>query len=504
MATSEGYAVTSPNPYETDIVLLNPTVLNHDTNGTNSSVSSLDDTGQVDLVAILGPKRATLYKVIPMTIIYALIFLTGTVGNIMTCIVISRNKYMHTTTNYYLFNLAMADLLVLFLGLPQEIYQFWSAYPWVFGEVFCIFRVFAAEASTYASILTITAFTVERYIAICHPLKAHTVSTLGRAVKVIIVIWIVSAVCATPMAMQFGILYATDSNGTNIPESSVCNFKGEYDLPHAFEVATFLFFFTPMTIITVLYILIGIAVRKSQSKIKRGDHELPGQGGDMSRSEWKTQQQAKARKAVLKMLVAVVVAFFICWAPFHAQRLMALYQTDGKFPELANVLYYISGVLYYVSSTINPILYNIMSLKFREAFKNTILQPCRKRGHRTQVNYKFDSRMGATETGFSWTEQSPITGPGRPNTSSRNPLLSKYTRTQMDEPRPSISESGVRNIPENDDDTAEDRVELGDIGGDMKEVKCNGKIQSRPVSIEVTPPSETDPLKPNGKPCNGF
>jgi hypothetical protein len=263
MATSEAYAATSPNPYETDIVLQNATILNHDTNVTNGTAWPLDDTGRVDVVAVLGPRRATLYKVIPMTMVYTLIFLTGTVGNMMTCIVISRNKYMHTTTNYYLFNLAMADLLVLFLGLPQEIYQFWSAYPWVFGEVFCIFRVFAAEASTYASILTITAFTVERYIAICHPLKAHTVSTLSRAVKVIRVICILSAVCATPMAMQFGMVYVTDENGKNIPDSSVCNFKGEYDLPHSFEVATFLFFFTPMTVITVLYILIGIAVRNA-------------------------------------------------------------------------------------------------------------------------------------------------------------------------------------------------------------------------------------------------
>ncbi len=47
-----------------------------------------------------------------------------------------------------------------------------------------------------------------------------------------------------------------------------------------------------------------------------------------------------------------------------------------------HVLYYISGILYYVSSVINPILYNIMSLKFRQAFKNTIFKPCRRKDNR--------------------------------------------------------------------------------------------------------------------------
>lgn len=72
--------------------------------------------------------------------------------------------------------------------------------------------------------------------------------------------------------------------------------------------------------------------------------------------------------------VAVAVAFFLCWAPFHAQRLMAVY---GKvfspksriFMQTYTVLTYVSGVLYFMSTCINPLLYSIMSLKFRNAFK---------------------------------------------------------------------------------------------------------------------------------------
>ena len=72
--------------------------------------------------------------------------------------------------------------------------------------------------------------------------------------------------------------------------------------------------------------------------------------------------------------MAVVLAFFICWAPFHAQRLMATHVTEATPAEemIFTVLTHISGITYYVSATINPILYSIMSLKFRQAFKDTL------------------------------------------------------------------------------------------------------------------------------------
>jgi hypothetical protein len=123
-----------------------------------------------------GPERDPLYIVIPITVLYAVILLTGLVGNVSTCVVIARNKHMHTATNYYLFSLAISDLLLLISGLPQEMYYNWSRYPYEFGEAFCVLQGFAAETSANATVLTITAFTVERYVAICHPFQSHTLS----------------------------------------------------------------------------------------------------------------------------------------------------------------------------------------------------------------------------------------------------------------------------------------------------------------------------------------
>lgn len=55
-------------------------------------------------------------KLLPMTVIYSLIFVSGLAGNLSTCIVIVQNPHMHTATNYYLFSLAVSDLLTLVFG----------------------------------------------------------------------------------------------------------------------------------------------------------------------------------------------------------------------------------------------------------------------------------------------------------------------------------------------------------------------------------------------------
>ncbi|XP_024943453.1 pyrokinin-1 receptor isoform X2 [Cephus cinctus] len=210
-----------------------------------------------------GARRDPLYIVVPMTIIYAIIFLTGVIGNVSTCVVIARNKSMHTATNYYLFSLAVSDLLLLVSGLPPEMYYIWSHFPYVFGEVFCVIQGFAAETSANATVLTITAFTVERYVAICHPFLSHTLSKLTRAFKFVIVIWLVALCLAIPQAMSFGIVYETSADG-RIPyeDHYVCIVK-RVVIPHAFEISTFLFFVAPMTLITVLYVLIALQLRRS-------------------------------------------------------------------------------------------------------------------------------------------------------------------------------------------------------------------------------------------------
>lgn len=68
------------------------------------------------LLRQFGPKYLSLKLVIPITIVYVTIFVMGIFGNVVTCWVIFRNPIMQTATNYYLFSLAVSDLMLLVLG----------------------------------------------------------------------------------------------------------------------------------------------------------------------------------------------------------------------------------------------------------------------------------------------------------------------------------------------------------------------------------------------------
>ncbi|XP_026815961.1 pyrokinin-1 receptor-like isoform X1 [Rhopalosiphum maidis] len=406
------------------------------------------------------PKRDPLYIVVPMTIMYSVIFVTGVIGNSITCMVIAKHKYMHTATNYYLFSLAMSDLILLVSGLPQEMWSIWSRYPYVFGEIFCQLRGLFSEMSANATVLTITAFTAERYVAICHPFMAQSMSKLSRAVKLIIIIWLVAVLFAIPQALQF-----TVSSWDGSSETMQCNIRSillmntDIELSTvSFTLSTLLFFLLPMTLITVLYILIGLRLRRSD-KLKRTITVRSTHGEKKISSP---EYRANSSPKVLKMLVAVVVAFFICWAPFHAQRLIAIFgfshassgNLDAKDIPFLHQLYgistYISGVLYYVSTTINPILYHIMSLKFRGAFKETVLRCCG--GDSGCGGDGWTGKGGKQQRPARWARRRLRSDSSEPTTDDRRP---KYRRVSG---RTTSSVDFPATADEIDDDDDDDEV----------------------------------------------
>ncbi|CAL1539174.1 unnamed protein product, partial [Lymnaea stagnalis] len=253
-------------------------------------------------------------------------------------------------------------------ALPPEITSIWKAYPFSLGSGFCFIKSFVPEMTYYASVLTITAFTIDRYVAICHPLRSQSLSSLSRAVKIIIGIWVVACACALPYPIHTRTFYEVldPCTGEPLPDSYLCNIpsKWRHRMKYVFQFSTFAFFVIPMVIITIMYVLIGLTLMKT-------DQFAAGK-----KNKQAIISAAKAKKAVLKMLVAVVIAFFVCWAPFHTQRLMTLYVPPDAWTdtllEIQTNIFYFSGVLYYVTSTVNPILYNVMSKRYRKAFRRTL------------------------------------------------------------------------------------------------------------------------------------
>lgn len=114
------------------------TIDDHYSEATIASFDRHDDNATLHFY---GPLRDPLWVVLPITVIYMVIFFTGVIGNISTCIVISRNRSMHTATNYYLFSLAISDFVLLISGVPNEVYSIWYKYPYVLPFNFELFSI---------------------------------------------------------------------------------------------------------------------------------------------------------------------------------------------------------------------------------------------------------------------------------------------------------------------------------------------------------------------------
>lgn len=313
-----------------------------------------------------GRQMQELWDAIPMTLVYSFTLLAGIAGNLIVCIVIVRHSAMHTATNYYLFNLALSDMVYLLFGLPFEILIFWHQYPWMFGLLFCKFQKLMAEACSYASVLTIVAFSMERFLAICYPLHSYAMSGLKRAIRIIAGIWLISLLGAVPFAYYRKIEYIAYPPFTDqwAPESGLCALLNPP--VGLYETSTIFFFVIPMLIIFVLYAQMATKIR-SRSK-RTVTKQLGIQTNTITQSK-----QSKSRRAIIKMLAVVVITFFISWAPFHLQRLVYLYGKRLTNYESINLyLFKISGFFYYFSCTANPIIYNAMSQKYRLAFRETL------------------------------------------------------------------------------------------------------------------------------------
>ena len=119
MDGSEGSALSSAQSlHEITSTLLSSTseaIITTPTTTTSEIFNSTPDDATY-IADRLGAKHLPLTTSIPISVVYAIIFVVGVLGNVSTICVILKNKYMHTSTNVYLANLAMSDLLTHLVG----------------------------------------------------------------------------------------------------------------------------------------------------------------------------------------------------------------------------------------------------------------------------------------------------------------------------------------------------------------------------------------------------
>ncbi|KAF0313329.1 Thyrotropin-releasing hormone receptor [Amphibalanus amphitrite] len=256
------------------------------------------------------------------------VFLVGFLGNLLVVVVVRRSRAMHTPTNCYLVSLAVADITVLIAAVPNEVFMYFLvAQAWIWGNAGCAILIFLQNMGINASALSVTAFTVERFIAICLPLKARTICTVSRAKRIILAVWVFAFLYCIPWMF---LTKVSPVRYIGVSDVQQCTFKLSRQAYLGYFFADIvLFYVVPLLISSVLYTMIAVVVFRPPQALKQMGSSTTGGAQDAGGSN-------SGRAQVIKMLLTVVSLFALLWLPYRSYLVYNSFaQTDeDKYMDL--------------------------------------------------------------------------------------------------------------------------------------------------------------------------
>ena len=315
----------------------------HSSKNSTNALKLMENTSRPSLASGGSLRESEWIRAVKLTL-YASILITGITGNTLVCLVVSRQQRLRTSTNFYIMNLALADLAVTILCIPFDVAVQENGYIWPFGEFLCHLIYPVMTMCTFASVGTLTAIAYNRYMAILRPMRVQ--AGRKRAKINIAIIWVAS--------LTFVLPYVTVLTKRN----SRCEETWSKLYKRIYTVFIFAFqYVIPLSIISLAYVRIGLQLRRNQRNLTPA-HRV----------------QDRDVEKVVRMMVIVVLIFAVCMLPNHILWLLSDFTDD--FTSGRKVLGW-GEILIYANSCTNPIVYSICIEEFRSAFKAYITKCCR-------------------------------------------------------------------------------------------------------------------------------
>ncbi|XP_064180431.1 somatostatin receptor type 5 [Anguilla rostrata] len=314
-----------------------------------------------------------------MAALYLVVCVVGLGGNGLVMAATLKLDRLGSAATVYIFNLALADGLFM-AGLPFVAVQNFRS-SWPFGEAACKAVMALDGVNQFTSVFCLTAMSVDRCLAL-GPGAGRWAGwrTPRRAKAVAACLWLLSLAPVLPMALRFS---AASGLCTVEPPPAATAAAAEAWWVVFLAYTFVLGFALPFAVMTVAYGALLAALRRRRRGCRGG-----GGGGDGG--GWlRIPESQRQERQVTRMVVAVVLAFAVCWLPFYVLNFCALTRAAGGGGEAgggdagageevadapAAALTFARGfefvVLFsYSWSCANPILYACLSETFRAHFR---------------------------------------------------------------------------------------------------------------------------------------
>ncbi|XP_074550730.1 cholecystokinin receptor [Halichoeres trimaculatus] len=382
-------------------------------------------------------------------LLYSLIFFLSVVGNLLIIVVLTVNKRMRTVTNTFLLSLAVSDLMMAVFCMPFTLIPS-ILKDFIFGATMCKIVSYLMGISVSISTFSLVAIAIERYSAICNPLKSRVWQTRSHAYKVIAVTWVLAFTIMIP----YPIISHLESYQR--PDNTTAN-QCRHKWPVARAEQTWyillllVLFAIPGVVMIVAYGLISrelyrgiqfeMGHKKDSTVVKNGLTTTVSAGSDdgdgcyvnvqrphsMEMSSMGTSGRSvkterprsntsgaklEAKKRVIRMLVVIVFLFFLCWMPLYCANTWRAFDDLSAKRALSGAPIAFIHLLCYTSACVNPIIYCFMNTRFRNALLTTFsccATPCHRRRRRSLRDNEEDVMVtGASISKFSYTTVSTM------------------------------------------------------------------------------------------------
>jgi len=296
---------------------------------------------------------------IGITFAYCLIFIVSLAGNTVIGIIVYKTKTMRKPINFLIVNMAMSDLLVPIFSIPRNIQLLYTR-SWLIvgplGEALCKLVYFLRSVSFAVSIQSLVLIAVNRFGAVVYPLRSPLISS-KLCPFFILATWIIAMAINSPYL--FAMKLVEYSEGLFCRPHWKEAFGESSSFKNYFVSFSVTFLFIPLLLITILYITI---YRKLHLQ------KIPGE-----QSANAGQQRQQREGNVLKMPIAIVLGFAVCWLPFAIFLFLVSFVSDiwscgfGYFFDVADLMIGINCCM-------NPCICFIFSRNYRLGLKTLLFK----------------------------------------------------------------------------------------------------------------------------------
>ncbi|KHJ44090.1 7 transmembrane receptor [Trichuris suis] len=142
-------------------------------------------------------------EALPLGLWYGLVLVLGVIGNTLVITVVVRYRKMRSFTNILLASLSTADLLIVLFCLPVQ-YSKYLSHSWIMGVFLCISFHYVELLTMICSLMTMTVISIQRYLAIAFPMQSISLRSKRRALRTVLLTWVLSAFLAIPILFGQG------------------------------------------------------------------------------------------------------------------------------------------------------------------------------------------------------------------------------------------------------------------------------------------------------------